>query len=304
MVLCQKNINKLGIGALFSIKNCANCECFDGIVSYQEILPRIVCVRVQTSNAQSLKMLQSYTSCKKFDKTVNCEKFCKICAFFKGVETRTGYVKCSYIKKPKERLASPLPQHMLLKVHFPHPIPCAKGGIVTIDSCLSCQYFKGIYSRSLHGKICCTHPDAMKSEYLTFQTKSSLPKIEKKPFPKYQKLPNLRWLFEGKIKTHNIKIKVGCILDKTLKRCQEDCVDHKGIQNFHVNCATFRSPPIYVIKCPHTHLTNLLSNCFRCSHFEEIRNGSVRCSYTKLQNYVNKSPKVGKKPKYYYDFGD
>jgi len=303
MVLCQNNINKLGIGALFSVKNCSTCECFNGIIQYHDMLPRIMCVGLLTSNKPSLKMLQLYTCCNKLDRTVNCEKFCKKCSSFNSVDIRTGLVKCSY-NKSKERLTNLLPQNMPLKVKFKYPIPCAQDTTVTIDSCLDCTSFKGIHAKGQNGKVCCAHPNAINSEYLTTQYQNMLPKIEKKPFPKCQKIPSLRWLFEGKVKTRIIKIKVGCILDRTLQSCQQDCIDYRGIQDFHVHCATFHTPPIYVIKCPHSHLTNLLKNCFKCAHFEEIKNGTVRCSYSRAQNYVNKPPKLGKKPKYYYDFGD
>jgi hypothetical protein len=294
-VLCHFNF-----GALASTKNCSQCSYFSGLVTYPDniILPRIMCL-----GSGHPKMLELYTHCSKHRRSVRCEKFCKKCLFesFNGIETSTAHVKCNM--SSKESTVSILPQKTSKIDWYPYPIPCPQGQTVDINLCLQkCHYFKGIYGTSVKGKVCCFYPKAVESEYLTCRKYKKYLTCKKRVCSKSLWLPNLSWLFDEKIKTTSIGLKVDCILDKSLIHCRE-CVDHSGVRsNFRVNCKIFlHNTAIYIPNCPRVKGSVLLGVCSKCQSFVEIYNDRVRCSWTKLQNYVTREPK---KVKFYYDFGD
>jgi hypothetical protein len=308
-VLCPLNLNMRGFGALLNSNNCKRCEHFCGVIEYPTItiLPRLTCKA--TGN---IKLLEFYTNCYRDNRNVKCSRYCKKCSiYFKNIDTSTGYVNC-VIGKSKERITQLFPKKQL-NVHYPFQIPCAKtGNTGTIESCVKCQFWKGIYKSGYSTKICCTHSKARQSEFVL--RRFNKPKT--KPRTKTLHTPCLRWLFEENIKTQRVKIivcctlQVNCLLEKPLKNCR-DCVDHDGVtSDFKIQCKTFLRPLVFV-QCCHSKGSVLLQTCVRCSEFQGIKNESVQCSYTGLCGYVSNPPKQSKeisklthKKKFYYDVPD
>jgi hypothetical protein len=302
-VLCPLNLNKNNWGKLTSTKNCSQqCIYFNGLVTYPDgiILPRLTCL-----GSGHPKMLELYTHCSnsKFNRSVRCEKFCKKCPSFIGIETSTGCVKCK--RSTKEHTVSILP-HRNLKCDYPFEIRCAKTqNLATVDTCLLCSFFKGIYGKGI-GKVCCFHPQAIETQHLTCRRYKKYLIRKKNASPKSLKLPNLRWLFEERVEVFSLAVQTNCILNKTLKECR-NCSDHKNIieHSYRINCKIYLNKPIlYINCCKHSKSPVSLQNCLKCQQNRGFEDDNIKCSWTRLQGYVFNAPKRLRKEKYYYDFGD
>jgi hypothetical protein len=323
-VLCPLNLNKLSYGALFNSNHCKTCKYFFGVTVYPNntVLPRLQC-----GASGNIRLLEFYTIC--HTKHNRCVKTstCKRCRHLTSFDSATGYLNCDLIKRKYEKLVELFPKKEL-SVKFPFSIPCAKtGNTCTIDQCitkqsgetiLACQFFKGLYNnRGTTTKLCCTHPKAVKSEYI-------LRKFTKPKKPKQKTLNTycLSFLFEEQVKTRPVKIsctaiKVGCLVDSpSLSTCQS-CLEYGGLDAFAVKCKMFYYPNVHAlifVECPQCKGASvLLKNCIRCKKFKCIKEECVLCSWNKLDGYLQNAPKVkvnhklsplSHKPKFYYDVPD
>jgi hypothetical protein len=312
-VCCQKAPNALGLHKLVSTSRCNTCECFLGINSFGKDPTKFA--RLMCSNGNSpLKLLDFYTHCFLYDRTVRVSKFCIRCGYYKGFDQSSGRVKCGrpFNNAKGNATITLFQQNKQPNINFPFEYPCPIKGKSNVNQCLQqCSLFKGIQKSGKDVlKIQCTHKNATESEYVSIR-KRMVKTI--KPPKKKHKIFDLSFLFEDPIKAKKLSMKVDCLgaerkhyshsinvnclaTGVSIAECRL-CPYHLRVNRFRIDCKMYPTA-IYVPYCPHgkgaTHQKGgqvSLQTCFRCPHFLKVEDDKVHCRYTKLQGYVSNPTK-------------